>query len=108
MWPTLSSAECVLRAGIDSVSLWQKSLFYFVAKCEERPVRSGMTTRVLDCSVTEASACFMVNQMKRMWELRKSINVVAQCSGVFNQFSLVFELGWLIGCLVATLCPIWF
>lgn len=96
----------MLRVGIDSALLWHKSLFYFVAKHGERPVRSGMTTSILGFSVTEASACFMVNQMQRMWEIRKRINVISQCLGLFNQFPSVFNLGWLIGCLVATLCPI--
>lgn len=86
----------MLRAGIDSASPWHKSRFCFVARRGERPVRPGMTTSILGSSVAEASACFMVNQMQKMWEMRKRINVVAQCSGLFNQFPLVFNLGWLI------------
>lgn len=55
-----------------------------------------MTTSILGFSVSEASVCFMVNQVQRMWEIRKRIDVVAWCSGLFNQFPLVFILGWLI------------
>lgn len=84
MWPPLPCAECVLRAEIGSASLWLKSLFYFVAKQGERPVRSGMITDILSFPVSEASACFMGSQMQRIWEMRKGINVVAQCPGLFN------------------------
>lgn len=61
---TLPCAECVLRAEICRASLWLKSLFCFVAKHGERPVRSGMTTDILSFPGTEASACFFGNQMQ--------------------------------------------